>query len=457
MSEHQDFDLPEQSLHNLEAERSVLGAVLIDNGQCIDTVRDMLEPGQLYIPVHRTIYKTMLSMAEAGEPIDLVTVTSALQEKGHLDKIGGVAYLTGLADAVPTAANASYYAELVAEQARKRDMLAATKEFQEGILQGGAAVEDLQARHEERIRSIGGGAGRKQGMKPIHDVLTTAFENIETRFSQRQLHGAVQIVSGLPTGYTDLDKMTGGLKEQQLIIIAARPAVGKTAFALNVAQNIAVRQRQTVAIFSLEMSADQLVERMICAESNVDASNLRDGNLDEEDWPKLTMAVGKLAEAPIFIDDAPSVTVHDIRAKCRRLQQEHGLGLIMVDYLQLIQGTGRAGNRQQEVSEISRMLKLIARELNVPVIALSQLSRSVESRSDKRPMLSDLRESGSIEQDADIVSFLYRQDYYDPNTEKKNIVEFIIGKQRGGATGTVELVFLKNFNKFVNLERAPGA
>src|SRR5690606_29971 len=314
---------------------------------------------------------------------------------------------------------------------------------------GYASAEDvgeLISDAERRILEISGRRG--EGFTSIRDVLMEVFERVEFLFHHKG--GA----TGIPSGFPDLDKMTSGFQRNDLIIVAARPSVGKTAFALNIAQNVGVRAKETVAIFSLEMSASQLVQRMICAEANVDATRMRTGYLEGDDWEKLTMAIGSLSEAQIFIDDSPAVTVSEIRAKCRRLKKERGLGMILIDYLQLISGRGKAGeNRQQEVSEISRTLKQIARELDVPVIALSQLSRGVEQRQDKRPMMSDLRESGSIEQDADIVSFLYRDDYYDKESEKKNIIEIIIAKQRNGPVGTVELVFLKNFNKFVNLDR----
>ena len=281
----------------------------------------------------------------------------------------------------------------------------------------------------------------------IKDVLVQTYDNIEL------LHTRKGDVTGIPTGFRDLDKMTAGFQRNDLIIVAARPSVGKTAFALNIAQNVATKTDENVAIFSLEMGADQLVMRMLCAEGNIDAQVLRTGALEAEDWRKLTMAMGSLSNAGVFIDDSPGIRVNEIRSKCRRLQQEHGLGMIIIDYLQLIQGSGRAGeNRQQEVSEISRSLKGLARELKVPVIALSQLSRGVEQRQDKRPMMSDLRESGSIEQDADIVSFLYREDYYDKETENQNIIEIIIAKQRNGPTGTVSLAFAKEYNKFVNID-----
>lgn len=284
--------------------------------------------------------------------------------------------------------------------------------------------------------------------KNIKDVLVQTYDNIE------QLHNRKGDITGIPTGFIELDRMTAGFQRNDLIIVAARPSVGKTAFALNIAQNVATKTDESVAIFSLEMGAEQLVMRMLCAEGNINAQNLRTGNLTEEDWGKLTMAMGSLSNSGIFIDDTPGIRVSEIRSKCRRLKQENGLGMILIDYLQLIQGSGRSSdNRQQEVSEISRALKALARELEVPVIALSQLSRGVEQRQDKRPMMSDIRESGSIEQDADIVAFLYRDDYYDKESENKNIIEIIIAKQRNGPVGTVSLAFVKEYNKFVNLER----
>ena len=324
------------------------------------------------------------------------------------------------------------------------------REATEIITHGYSGTEDVTELLSEAERRILDISNRKHtGFIPIKDALMEVFERIE------YLHSNRGGTTGMPSGFIDLDKMTSGFQKSDLIIVAARPSVGKTAFALNIAQNVGVRAKETVAIFSLEMSAAQLVQRMICAEANVDAGRMRTGYLEPEDWEKVTMAISAMAEAPIFIDDSATLTVADIRAKCRRLKKEHGLGLVVIDYLQLIQGRGRgAENRQQEVSEISRTLKQIARELEVPVIALSQLSRSVEQRQDKRPMMSDLRESGSIEQDADIVAFLYRDDYYNQDSDRQNIIEIIIAKQRNGPVGTVELAFLKNFNKFVNLDRS---
>jgi replicative DNA helicase len=395
------------------------------------------------------IYEAMIELGESGQPIDLVTLTSKIQDKGQLEDIGGVSYLAKLAHGVPTAANVDYYAQIIEEKAMLRRLIrAATQIVSEGY-SSGEDVAGMLSDAERKIMEISNGRSGS-GFIAIRDVVMEVFDRVEL------LHQNKGNTTGIPSGFVDLDKMTAGFQRNDLIIVAARPSVGKTAFALNIAQNVAVRAKETVAIFSLEMSAAQLVQRMICAEANLDANVMRTGEFKgDDDWAKLTMGIAALSEAEIYIDDTPGITVADIRAKCRRLKTEKGLGMIVIDYLQLIHGRGKAGeNRQQEVSEISRTLKQIARELEVPVIALSQLSRGVEQRQDKRPMMSDLRESGSIEQDADIVAFLYRDDYYNQETEKKNIIEIIIAKQRNGPVGTVELVFLKNYNKFANYERA---
>ncbi len=429
---------------NNEAEQSVLGAVFLSK-EALITAMEILRPEDFYKTAHQRIFKTMLDLYEKGEPVDLVTVTAELQDHKLLDEVGGVTFLTEIASSVPTAANVEYYARIVEEKALLRRLIrTATKIANDGYSREDE-VGEIIADAEKYIMEIAQNRN-SGGFTPIRDVLLETYERIEF-LSQRRGD-----VTGIPSGYPDLDKMTSGFQRSDLIILAARPSVGKTAFALNVAQNVAARAGETVAIFSLEMAASQLVQRMICAEGNLDASRMRTGWLEEDDWQKLTMAIGTLAKAPIYIDDTPGVTVQDIRAKCRRLQAERGLGMILIDYLQLIHGRGKGDNRQQEVSEISRTLKGIARELNVPVIALSQLSRSVEQRQDKRPMMSDIRESGSIEQDADIVAFLYRDDYYDRETENKNVIEVIIAKQRNGPTGTVELAFLKEYNKFVSLD-----
>ncbi|AJY74866.1 replicative DNA helicase [Paenibacillus beijingensis] len=432
---------------NIEAEQAVLGAVLLQ-AEALITAMERVRSEDFYSVAHQRVFEAMVELGENNEPIDLVTLTAYLQDRQQLDEIGGVSYLAKLAGVVPTAANVDYYAQIVEEKSMLRRLIRTATTI---VSDGYASAEDIGALlsdAEARILEISNRRS-SSGFISIRDVLMEVFERVEFLYSHK---GGT---TGIPSGFPDLDKMTSGFQRSDLIIVAARPSVGKTAFALNIAQNVGVRARETVAIFSLEMSAAQLVQRMICAESNVDAGRMRTGFLEGDDWEKLTMAIGSLSEAQIFIDDTPGITVADIRAKCRRLKKERGLGMILIDYLQLIAGRGKAGeNRQQEVSEISRTLKMIARELEVPVIALSQLSRGVEQRQDKRPMMSDLRESGSIEQDADIVSFLYRDDYYNQDTEKKNIIEIIIAKQRNGPVGTVELAFLKNFNKFVSIDRA---
>ena len=389
----------------------------------------------------------MLKLSDQGEPVDLVTVTSELADQKILEEVGGVSYLSDLANSVPTAANVEYYGKIVEEKSILRRLIrTATHIASEGY----AREDEVEVLLNEAEKNILEVAQRKNSgvFQNIKDVLVQTYDDIEV------LHNRKGDITGIPTGFSDLDRMTAGFQRNDLIIVAARPSVGKTAFALNIAQNVATKTDENVAIFSLEMGAQQLVMRMLCAEGNIDAQRLRTGSLTADDWGKLTMAMGSLSNAGIYIDDTPGIRVGEIRSKCRRLKQEGGLGMILIDYLQLIQGNGRSGeNRQQEVSEISRALKALARELEVPVIALSQLSRGVEQRQDKRPMMSDIRESGSIEQDADIVAFLYREDYYEKDTENQNIIEIIIAKQRNGPVGTVQLAFVKEYNKFVNLER----
>lgn len=430
---------------NIEAEQAVLGAILLDSDALV-TAMERVSSDDFYRGSHQRIFEAMIELAQEDEPVDLITLTARLQNKQELEEAGGVTYLSELANAVPTAANVDYYAQIVEEKSMLRRLIRTATQI---VSNGYASSEDVGLMlndAEQRILEISQRRS-SSGFVSIRDVLMEVFERVEFLYSHK---GGT---TGIPSGFHDLDKMTSGFQRSDLIIVAARPSVGKTAFALNIAQNVGVRAKETVAIFSLEMGAAQLVQRMVCAESNVDALRMRTGFLESDDWEKLTMAIGALSEANIYIDDSPGITVADIRAKCRRLKQEKGLGMILIDYLQLISGRGKGDNRQQEVSEISRTLKQIARELDVPVIALSQLSRGVEQRQDKRPMMSDLRESGSIEQDADIVAFLYRDDYYDKETEKKNIIEIIIAKQRNGPVGTVELAFLKNYNKFVSLDR----
>jgi replicative DNA helicase len=431
---------------NIEAEQAVLGAIFLEPST-LTQASESLIPEDFYRSSHQKIFNVMLNLGDKGKAVDLITVTEELSAMKELEDVGGVSYLSELAGSVPTAANIEYYAKIVEEKSLLRRLIrTATTIAQDGY----AREDEVDALLSEAEKNIMEVAQRKNAgaFHDIKDVLVRAYDNIEL------LHNRTEDVTGIPTGFADLDEMTAGFQRNDLIIVAARPSVGKTAFALNIAQNVATKTDENVAIFSLEMGAEQLVMRMLCAEGNINAQNLRTGSLTDEDWRKLTMAMGSLSNAGIYIDDTPGIKIGEIRSKCRRLKQEHGLGMILIDYLQLIQGSGRSGeNRQQEVSEISRELKGLARELEVPVIALSQLSRGVEQRQDKRPMMSDIRESGSIEQDADIVAFLYRDDYYDKESENKNIIEIIIAKQRNGPVGTVSLAFVKEYNKFVNLER----
>ncbi|MEH7252404.1 replicative DNA helicase [Neobacillus niacini] len=430
---------------NIEAEQAVLGAIFLEPSS-LTVASEILIPEDFYRASHQKIYNAMLKLNDEGKVVDLVTVTEDLAAAKLIEDTGGVSYLSELAQSVPTAANIEYYARIVEEKSLLRRLIRTATEI---ASDGYAREDEVEALLSEAEKNILAVAQRKNAgsFHNIKDVLVRTYDNIE------EMHNRVGDITGIPTGFAELDRMTAGFQRNDLIIVGARPSVGKTAFALNIASNVAIKTDENVAIFSLEMGAEQLVMRMLCSEGNIDAQRLRTGSLTDDDWGKLTMAMGALSNSGIFIDDTPGVKISDIRSKCRRLKQEHGLGMILIDYLQLILGSGRSGeNRQQEVSEISRSLKQLARELKVPVIALSQLSRGVEQRQDKRPMMSDIRESGSIEQDADIVAFLYRDDYYDKESENKNIIEIIIAKQRNGPTGTVSLAFVKEYNKFVNLE-----
>lgn len=439
----EDADLPV----NIEAERAVIGSIFREPEQALDIALDKLQGAEFYMPAHAKIFESIIVANEEGQPIDIVTIASRLQEKGWLEEAGGVGYLSKLASSVPTASHIGHYADIVIDKFMAREVIA---EYQERIrqLKQSVSAGDVIAATQTNLESIAVKKDEKQNAMLLKEIIPEVYEDVEKRYANAGKE------TGISSGFRDLDAMTTGFQPSDLIILAARPSVGKTAFALNVGKNAAETSNETVAIFSLEMSKKQLVGRMICAEGNIDATRFRTGHLQGDDWEKLTMALGILSELPIVIDDTPSLTVAEVRSRCRRIKKEYGLGMILIDYLQLIAGRGKTGeNRQEEISFISRTLKQIARELEVPVIALSQLSRGVEQRQDKHPMLSDLRESGSIEQDADIVAFLYRDDYYNKETEKKNIIEVIIAKQRNGPVGTVELGFLKNFNKFVSLDR----
>lgn len=434
---------------DLVAEQAVLGSIFISPEKLI-MVREFISPDDFYKYSHKVIFRAMITLADRNDAIDAATVRNILDDQGDLQNIGGLGYIVELVNSVPTSANAEFYAKIVSEKAMLRDIISKLTDTVNMAYEGNDS-DEIIATAEKALVDINEHSNRS-GFRKISDVLKVNYENLELRSQQ------TSDVTGLPTGFRDLDRITTGLHPDQLIILAARPAVGKTAFVLNIAQNVGTKQNRPVAIFSLEMGAESLVDRMLAAEGMVDSHSLRTGQLTDQDWNNVTIAQGALADAPIYIDDTPGIKITEIRARSRKLSQEvdDGLGLIVIDYLQLISGT-RPENRQQEVSEISRQLKILAKELKVPVIALSQLSRGVEQRQDKRPVLSDIRESGSIEQDADIVAFLYRDDYYRREGEEAeeivedNTVEVILEKNRAGARGTVKLMFQKEYNKFSSI------
>ncbi|HEP1455739.1 TPA: replicative DNA helicase [Streptococcus pyogenes] len=435
---------------DLLAEQSVLGSIFISPDKLI-AVREFISPDDFYKYAHKIIFRAMITLSDRNDAIDATTIRTILDDQDDLQSIGGLSYIVELVNSVPTSANAEYYAKIVAEKAMLRDIIARLTESVNLAYDEILKPEEVIAGVERALIELNEHSNRS-GFRKISDVLKVNYEALEARSKQ------TSNVTGLPTGFRDLDKITTGLHPDQLVILAARPAVGKTAFVLNIAQNVGTKQKKTVAIFSLEMGAESLVDRMLAAEGMVDSHSLRTGQLTDQDWNNVTIAQGALAEAPIYIDDTPGIKITEIRARSRKLSQEvdGGLGLIVIDYLQLITGT-KPENRQQEVSDISRQLKILAKELKVPVIALSQLSRGVEQRQDKRPVLSDIRESGSIEQDADIVAFLYRDDYYRKEgddaeeTVEDNTIEVILEKNRAGARGTVKLMFQKEYNKFSSI------
>lgn len=431
--------------NSVEAEQSVLGSMLIDR-DCIPVVAEMLKPDDYYRQDHREVYEAVLDLFDKGRPIDIVSVKEQLNLRGTLESIGGIEYLSSLVDMVPTTANIRHYAKIVEEKSTLRKMIKATNEIMSSSYEASEEVAIIVDQAQKKIFDV---VQRRaaQGFFPIKDVLIETFDKLE------ELYNTKGFITGVPSGFSDLDSKTSGFHTADLILIAARPSMGKTSFALNIAQYAAIHARIPVAIFSLEMSREQLVNRILCCEAMVDSQKVRTGKLEEEDWPKMARVLGPLSEAPIYIDDTPGLSVMEIRAKCRRLKMEKNLGLIIIDYLQLMQGRSKSENRQQEISEISRSLKILAKEIDVPVITLSQLSRAPETRADHRPILSDLRESGAIEQDADLVMFLYRDDYYHPETEKKNIAEVILAKHRNGSTGIVELAWLGQYTKFASLDK----
>ncbi|MEW6623468.1 MAG: replicative DNA helicase [Bacillota bacterium] len=430
--------------HNLEAEQAVLGALLLDP-ETVYVVVDSLKPEDFYRQTHRTIYQAILELTEKNQPVDMLSVIEFLRQKNKLEEVGGATYISSLSTLVPTTANVGYYANLVSEKGVVRALISAASHIVQKAYQGSLQVPELLDEAERSIFEINQ-KRQREGFSSIKDILLEAFDKLE-KLSQR-----TEDITGIPT-FVDLDKLLSGLQPSDLIICAARPGMGKTSFCLNIAQRVACSKKIPVAIFSLEMSKEQLVQRMWAAEAMVNQHKMRSGKLSEDDWKRLINAAEYISQAPIYIDDTPVISVMEIRAKARRLKSEVGLELIIIDYLQLMRGSRRVENRQQEISEISRSLKGLARELDVPILALSQLSRAVEHTHDKKPNLSHLRESGALEQDSDVVMFIHRPDYYDEETEKKGIAEIILAKHRHGPTGTVELVFLPDYTKFVDFSR----
>lgn len=432
--------------HDLEAEQAVIGSMLTDRDAVISAI-EVLKQDDFYREDNRAIYEAILNLYNRAEPIDIITVKSELETMGKFEQVGGLEYLAELPEKVPTTANAIKYIKIVEEKSVLRNLIKTANEIIELGYDPTEEVEDIMEGAEKKIFNIMQNKNQKS-YTPIKDILVDSFTQLE------ELYNRKQHITGVPSGFTELDYKTAGFHGSELILIAARPAMGKSAFVLNIATNAAVKANIPVVIFSLEMSKEQMVNRILCSEAMVDSNKVRTGKLEEDDWTKLAGAIGPLSDAEIYIDDTPGISVMEIRAKCRKLKMEKNIGMVIIDYLQLVQGSNkRNGSREQEISEISRSLKILAKELGVPVIALSQLSRAVEQRPDHRPMLSDLRESGAIEQDADIVMFLYRDDYYNQDSEKKDIAEVILAKHRGGSTGTVELLWLGSYTKFVNLER----
>ena len=433
--------------HDLEAEQAIIGSMLTDKDAVISAI-EVLKEEDFYREDNRAIYTAIVNLYNRAEPIDIITVKAELESMGKFEQVGGLEYLAELPEKVPTTANASKYIKIVEEKSELRTLIKAANEIIESGYDPTEDVEDIMEGAEKKIFNIMQKKNQK-GYTPIKDVLVDSFTLLE------ELYNRKQHITGVPSGFSELDYKTAGFHSSDLILIAARPAMGKSAFALNIATNAAVKSNVPVVIFSLEMSKEQMVNRILCSEAMVDSNKVRTGKLEEDDWAKLAGAIGPLSEAEIYIDDTPGISVTEIRAKCRKLKLEKNIGMVVIDYLQLVQGSNnrKNGSREQEISEISRSLKILAKEIGVPVIALSQLSRAVEQRPDHRPMLSDLRESGAIEQDADIVMFLYRDDYYNQDSDKKDIAEVILAKHRGGSTGTVELLWLGSYTKFVNLEK----
>ncbi len=432
--------------HDIEAEQAVIGSMLTDK-DAVSAAIEVLKENDFYREDNKAIYSAIINLYSKSEPIDIITLKSELTSMGKLEAVGGLEYLAELPGIVPTTANVEKYIKIVEEKSALRNLIKTGNEIISLGYDPMQDVEDIIDSAEKKIFDVMQ-SRNKSGYTSIKDILVESFTQLEELYNQKK-H-----ITGVPTGFADLDYKTAGLHNSDLILVAARPAMGKSAFALNIASYAAVKANVPVVVFSLEMSKEQMGNRILCSEAMVDSNKLRTGNMEDEDWTKLAATSGILSEAPIYIDDTPGISIMEIRAKCRKLKLEKNIGLVVVDYLQLIAGSNkRAGSREQEISEISRSLKILAKEINVPVIALSQLSRAPEQRPDHRPMLSDLHESGAIEQDADIVMFLYRDDYYNPESEKKNIAEIIIAKHRSGSVGTTELLWLGNYTKFANIDR----
>lgn len=432
---------------NLEAEQCVLGSILLQAG-AMARAAELLTPEEFYREAHRNIFTSMVALFEKNEPLDLITLTNHLKDGRKLDQVGGPGYLATLADQVPMAANLAHYAKIVRDKAVLRRLIQTSTEIAGRCYEEQDDIDGLLDEVEQTVFEISR-AKSGQSYWPMKMVINETFKHVESLYERKE-H-----ITGVPTDYHDFDKMTAGMQPADLIILAARPSMGKTALAMNIVQHVALMHKTPVGIFSLEMSKEQLGLRMLCSVSRVDSQRLRTGFLKDHDWPKLTRAYNMLLDAPIYIDDTPAISVLEMRAKARRLKTEHDIGMLVVDYLQLMRGRSNVPSREQEISEISRSLKAMAKELSVPVLALSQLNRSLESRPNKRPQLSDLRESGAIEQDADVICFIYRDEVYNKaeDNPNKGLAELIIGKQRNGPTGTVKLAFLDHFTTFENLAR----
>lgn len=431
--------------HSVEAEQSVIGSMIMDR-EAIVVSSEIITGDDFYNRQYGILFETMVELNEEGRPVDLVTLQDRLKEKDVPPEVSSLEFVRDLITAVPTSANIKYYANIVAEKATLRKLIRLNEEIANTCYAGKENLEVILEETEKKIFEVV--QKRNTGeFVPIRQVVMNAMDKIEKASKNK---GAV---TGIPTGFIDLDYRTAGMQPSDLVLIAARPSMGKTAFVLNIAEHVAFRQNKTVAIFSLEMSKEQLVNRLFSLESKVDSQHIRTGQLSDQEWEKLIESAGVIGRSNLIIDDTPGISIAELRSKCRKYKLEQNLSMIIIDYLQLMSGSGRSDSRQQEISDISRSLKAVARELSVPVLALSQLSRAVEQRPDHRPMLSDLRESGAIEQDADVVMFIYRDDYYNHDTERKDIAEIIIAKQRNGPIGTVELAWLPNYTKFANLEK----